>query len=58
MTYKNTLQELIIPVESIDATTVSNFIIDTVRKRGLPIKTLTLDNGFKFSRHELIAPIP
>jgi transposase, IS30 family len=55
MTEKKTLQELIIPVESMDATTVSNAIIDTVRKRGLPIKTLTLDNGFEFSRHELIA---
>jgi len=37
-----------------DTTTVSNAIIDAVRKRGLPIKTITLDNGFEFSRHELI----
>lgn len=54
MTEKKSLQELIITVESMDATMVSNAIIDTVRRRGLLIKTITLDNGFEFSRHELI----
>lgn len=54
MTEKKTLQELIIPIENMDATTVSNAIIDTVRKKGLLIKTLTVDNGVEFSRHELI----
>ena len=38
-----------------DATTVANAIIDRVKQRGLPIKTLTVDNGGEFARHELIA---
>lgn len=40
MTEKKTLQELIIPAENMDATTVSNAIIDNVRRRGLLIKHL------------------
>jgi len=38
-----------------DAVTVANAIIDTVKEQGLLIKTLTLDNGVEFARHELIA---
>lgn len=55
MTEKKTLQELIIPVKSMDAITVANAIIATFKQKGLPLKTLTVDNGVEFARHELIA---
>ena len=57
MTEKKTLQELIIPVKSMDAITVANAIIATVKQKGLPLKTLTVDNGVEFARHELRHPL-
>ena len=55
LTEKKTLQEFIIPVMKMDALSVANAIIERLRTQCVPIKTLTVDNGVEFARHELIA---
>ena len=57
ITEKKTLQEFIIPVMKMDATNVANAIITRLSQLDLPVKTLTVDNGFEFYKHELIAQI-
>jgi len=41
----------------VDAASVEFAIISMLRKSGLPIKTLTADNGSEFADHESIARI-
>ncbi len=38
-----------------DATTVAKAIIERLKSKQVPIKTLTVDNGVEFARHEMIA---
>lgn len=54
MTEKKTMQEFIIPVMKMDATSVANAIVSRLGQLNLPVKTLTVDNGFEFYKHELI----
>ena len=55
LTEKKTLQEFIVPVENMNSITVANAIIEVFKNRPCSIiKTLTLDNGFEFARHDLI----
>jgi len=44
-------------LENKDAASVEFAIISTLRKSGLPILTLTADNGREFAHHESIARI-
>ena len=55
LTEKKTLQEFIIPVMKMDATSVALAIIERLKHYSVPIKTLTVDNGVEFARHEIIA---
>ena len=55
LTEKKTLQEFIIPVTKMDATTVALAIIEILKSKQVPMKTLTVDNGVEFARHEMIA---
>jgi len=55
LTEKKTLQEFIIPVMKMDATSVAEGIIERLKSGSIPIKTLTVDNGVEFAQHALIA---
>jgi len=57
MTERKTRLNYLFKVENKDAASVEFAIISTLRKSGLPILTLTADNGREFGNHESIAQI-
>ena len=54
LTEKKTMQQFIIPISEMKANTVANAIISVLKNQRVPIKTLTVDNGWEFTEHELI----
>lgn len=54
LTEKKTMQQFIIPIDNMKATSVANAIIAVLKNQTLPIKTLTVDNGWEFTEHKLI----
>jgi len=57
MTERKTRLNYLFKVENKDAASVEFAIISMLRKSGLPIKTLTADNGREFAHHQSIARI-
>jgi len=57
MTERTTRLNYLFKVQNKDAASVEFAIITMLRKSGLPIKTLTADNGREFANHESIARI-
>ena len=57
MTERKTRLNYLFKVENKDAASVEIAIINTLRKSGLPIFTLTADNGREFANHESITQI-
>ncbi len=55
LTEKKTMQQFIVPIAEMKAKVVANAIISVLKNQQLPIKTLTVDNGWEFTEHELIA---
>jgi IS30 family transposase len=46
---------LIVKLNSKNALALAKAAIKALRRSGLPVKTITFDNGLEFARHELIA---
>ena len=57
MTERKTRLNYLFKIENKDAASVEFAVISMLRKSGLPIKTLTADNGREFANHESIARI-
>ena len=57
MTERKTRLNYLFKVKNKDAASVEFAIISMLRRSGLPIKTLTADNGREFANHESIARI-
>lgn len=54
LTEKKTMQQFIVPIAEMKAEVVANAIISVLKNQRMPIRTLTVDNGWEFTEHELI----
>ena len=54
LTEKKNMQQFIILMKDMKVTSVANAIILVLKNQLLPIKSLTIDNGWEFTEHKLI----
>ena len=55
LTEKKTMQQFIIPIRKMKSKEIACAIIRELKQLSLPVKTITVDNGWEFSEHKMIA---